>query len=74
MVTVWHIAWTHKGERYLLDVDTSGVAAVVGILLSETGRTDVKVIEREFEIDPDTQERIRTRVFARTHEIQEVPQ
>lgn len=69
MVTMFAVAWTFKGERYLLDVQTSGLAAVAGILLSETGRTDVTVSEQEFELDEATQKRIRERVFARTKEI-----
>lgn len=69
MVTMFAVAWTFKGERYLLDVQTSGLAAVAGILLSETGRTDVTVSEQEFELDAATQKRIRERVFAKTREI-----
>lgn len=73
MVTMFAVAWTFKGERYLLDVQTSGLAAVAGILLSETGRTDVTVSEQEFELDEATQKRIRERVFAREWEIQAIP-
>ena len=69
MNNTWMVAWTHQRQRYVLDVDTSGMAAVVGILLTETGRTGVTVNERPWELDEATQKRIRERVFAKAREI-----
>lgn len=67
-MTCYAITWTWKGQRYLLDVNTASLAAIVGVVLAETKREDVTVSEVPYEDGPERRNRIWARVQQRLQE------
>lgn len=68
MVSAYFISWRHKGQAWLLDVNTPGLAAVISILLTETHREDVKVTEEDYQPDPEMAARVMERIKERINE------
>lgn len=73
-MSAYIVTWTWAGERFLLDVNTKGLASVLGIVLAESGRQDVHMdqVEDAPAADPERQARIWARVKARSEEMPEV--
>lgn len=60
------VTWTWFGRRHLIDCDTADLAGTIALLLSETGRQDVTVMEVPYEPpDPEMAARVRRRIAER---------
>lgn len=59
------VAWTHLGKRELIDCDSQLLAGTIAVLLRESGREDVSVMEVPYEPDPEMAQRVWARIQAR---------
>lgn len=59
------VAWTYRGQRELIDCDSERLAGSIAALLSESGRTEVTVMEVPYAPDPEMAKRVWKRIAAR---------
>ena len=64
-IDLWLVTWKHDYRTHCLDAETQDIAESIAIRLAEDmRRTDVMLLKREFQPDPEQMAAVKARVWA----------
>ena len=63
-IDLWLVTWKHDYRTHCLDAETQDIAESIAIRLAEDmRRTDVMLLKREFQPDPEQMAAVKARVW-----------